>query len=763
MPLLQTCYGGVKMGLDSPCPINVRRLDLGALPMIEAYHRHGIQLDTDHLKTLTSVLMSEEESIRSKIRQSVGKDINWNSGDQVSHLLYKELGLKSPVKMRFTDSGRESADEEALSALKDQHEVVGFILEGRGATKLRTTYAEKLPLMIHPETGRLHTTFKYTRAETGRLTSEDPNLQNIPTRTELGNEVRNGFVAGKDKLGRQCVLASLDLSQIEMVLAGDLSQDPLMCGAFRDGVDIHTLTALKAFNLPADAVNWPTFKKEYRLPAKCFHPDTEVLTRGGWKRIPDLADGEEVIQATPGKAGEVTLGWVKPLEVFTQHHPSGKLVHLHNKGMDLRVTPDHRMLGWTAAGTPRVVEAGKFATAPLRHWANAGLLSGGKRKVDEALLRLAVATQADGSVTVDGGIKFGFSKDRKTTRLRKLLEDAGVRATFTPHKVWMINPMDSFYIRKADAKPILKLLDSDKTMPWSWVSLTTELRQVVLDEVRQWDSCEVDRRAVYSTVWRKNADVLQAICAVTGVKTRLMMASNGGHKPVHALSMRRGHLTRTENLQSDTTEYTEEVACISVPSTFILVRDRGVTTICGQTIGFGILYGQSGQGAQVNILSNGGPFWTVAQCDDLIARWFRVYAGITAWMEDQYSRARRYGMVWDTFGRLRRIPEARSRISRVSRGGLRKAGNMPIQSSAQGMIKLDMAELMPVVSYFQSFPDVRCWPLLQIHDELIFELSPNISDEFCGWAEELMTTNVQLSVPVRASSATAYRWGDLKD
>jgi len=146
--------------------------------MIEAYHRHGILLDTDHLQTLTNVLLSEEERIQSKIKQSIGREINWNSGDQVSHLLFKELGLKSPVKVQFTESGREKADEEALSAIKDQHEVVGFILEGKGVSKVRTTYAEKLPRMVNPSTGRLHTTFKYTRAETGRLTSEDPNLQN---------------------------------------------------------------------------------------------------------------------------------------------------------------------------------------------------------------------------------------------------------------------------------------------------------------------------------------------------------------------------------------------------------------------------------------------------------------------------------------------------------------------------------------------------------------------------------------------------------
>lgn len=448
MPIPQICYGGVRV-LDEPCPVNVRRLDRGALPMIEAFHRHGVLLDTGHLQTLSQVLSYEEESIHAKIVQSIGHDINWNSGDQVSHLLFKELGIKSPVKTQLTDSGREKADEEALSAIKDQHEVVGFIMEGKGVSKLKSTYVDKLPLMINPHTGRLHTTFKYTRAETGRLTSEDPNLQNIPTRTYLGNEVRNGFVAGKDPLGRQCVLGGVDLSQIEMVLAGDMSQDPVMCGAFRDGVDIHTLTALKAFNLPPEAVTWPNFKRDYRLPAK--------------------------------------------------------------------------------------------------------------------------------------------------------------------------------------------------------------------------------------------------------------------------------------------------------------------------TIGFGILYGQTGIGAQANILANGGPFWSVAQCDDLIAKWFQVYSGIANWTEDQYSRARRYGMVWDMWGRLRRIPEARSRIGRISRGGLRKAGNMPIQSSAQGILKIAMAELMPVVAYYQSYPDVRCWPLLQIHDELIFELSPNIAEEFCEWALMVMTQGVRLSVPVRASHAIAHRWGDLKD
>lgn len=444
----QVCYGGVRL-IDRPCPINVRRLDRGALPMVEEFHRRGVLLDTKCLDDLASLLRYEEESINAKIRQSIGREINWNSPQQVGQLLYRELGLKSPVQMRKGQSGAESTDEEMLSSIKDQHEVVGFILEGRGCTKLRTTYAEKLPLMINRETGRLHTVFKYTRAETGRLTSEDPNLQNIPTRTEYGNQIRMAFVPGRDPIGRECDLLSSDLSQIEMVLSGYLSRDPVMCQAFIDGVDIHTLTALRAFGLPQEAAEAPNFKREYRLPAK--------------------------------------------------------------------------------------------------------------------------------------------------------------------------------------------------------------------------------------------------------------------------------------------------------------------------TIGFGILYGQTAQGAQANILANGGPFWTVAQCDDMITRWFGVYRGIANWMDDQYARARRYGAVWDMWGRLRRIPEARSRISRVARGGLRKAGNMPIQSSAQGVLKLAMAELMPHVKYYQSYKDIRCWPLLQIHDELIFELSPNISEEFADLTKEVMTNVVKLTVPIRASSVVARRWGDLKD
>jgi len=333
------------------------------------------------------------------------------------------------------------------------------------------TYVEKLPQMVGAD-GRLRTTFRHTVARTGRLASEDPNLQNIPTRTADGVEIRKGFVATRDSLNRQCVLASLDLSQIEMVLAGHLSQDPVLLGAFREGTDIHTITAANCFRLERDYLMYLWRK-------------SAVEEEGG---DPQWLPGEKV------------------------------------------------------------------------EW---------------------------------------------------------------------------------------KTFKSTKRLP-------------------------------------------------------------------------------------------------------------------AKTVGFGILYGQTATGAQGNIVAQGGPFLQIEEVEEIIRGWFALYSGITLWMEVQYWRAMTYGFVWDMWGRIRRIPESQSKLKRIRNEGFRQAGNMPITASAQGLIKLDMAQLMPIVEYFQGFKDVRCWPLLQIHDELTFELSPNIADDFCGIAQEVMQTNVVLTAPVKASWGIAERWGDLK-
>jgi DNA polymerase-1 len=182
-----------------------------------------------------------------------------------------------------------------------------------------------------------------------------------------------------------------------------------------------------------------------------------------------------------------------------------------------------------------------------------------------------------------------------------------------------------------------------------------------------------------------------------------------------------------------------------------------------KSLGFAILYGVTPQGLQVQILAAGGPFWTLEECAAFIDSWYGLFPRVRAWLELQYSRALRYGMTWNAFGRIRLIPEARSVIRRVRQAGLRQAGNQPIQGSAGDHLKLAMAEIQEHVEYYQSeWPRETCWPLLQIHDELIFELSPAIQDDFLGAAKEIMETCVPMSMPTRSSVSTGETWADLK-
>src|SRR5690606_24487105 len=157
-----------------------------------------------------------------------------------------ELGLPALVK---TPKGQPSTNEEALEAIAHLHELPRVILEYRGLAKLRSTYTDKLPEMINPDTGRVHTSYHQAGAATGRLSSSDPNLQNIPIRTEDGRRIRRAFVAPP---GRK--LVACDYSQIELRIMAHLSQDPGLLRAFASGADIHRATAAEVFGRPLEAV-----------------------------------------------------------------------------------------------------------------------------------------------------------------------------------------------------------------------------------------------------------------------------------------------------------------------------------------------------------------------------------------------------------------------------------------------------------------------------------------------------------------------------
>lgn len=220
-----------------------RDLDLPLVSVLEEMEDHGVLIDPAEMARLSSSLEQRIIACQQRIYDLCGTSFNLNSPKQLGEVLFGKLGLPQPPRRGKTKSLSTAVD--VLEELAGQHEVVGLVLEYRQLSKLKSTYVDVLPRLVSPETGRLHTTFSQVGTATGRLSSSNPNLQNIPVRTELGRQIRAAFVAAPGH-----VLISADYSQIELRLLAHFSQDPLLLEAYRKGDDIHRLTAAEVFGVP---------------------------------------------------------------------------------------------------------------------------------------------------------------------------------------------------------------------------------------------------------------------------------------------------------------------------------------------------------------------------------------------------------------------------------------------------------------------------------------------------------------------------------
>lgn len=180
-----------------------------------------------------------------------------------------------------------------------------------------------------------------------------------------------------------------------------------------------------------------------------------------------------------------------------------------------------------------------------------------------------------------------------------------------------------------------------------------------------------------------------------------------------------------------------------------------------KTLGFAVLYGVTPSALRDQILAAGGPEWSVEDCHKFIQRWYEIYHGVARWMDMQHSRVRRLGMLWDQFGRHRVIPGARSAIKRVVAKSLREAGNFPIQAQAAGIVKTAMYLFSDLRRVYEQGGKV-CRVLMQIHDELVHEVSEDIAEEFAYAGRVLMSQCVPMSVPVESSSSVARSFDKLK-
>jgi DNA polymerase-1 len=236
-------------------------IEIPLIPVLADMEMMGILLDLSFFKKFSEKLSKRMAEVERQVFESVGKQFNLNSTQQLSDVLFTHLRLEPPDKGNKTASGHYSTSADVLEALRGKHAVVDLVLENRELSKIKSTYVDALPAAVDSKTGRVHTSYSQIGAVTGRISSSNPNLQNIPIRTEEGRRVRNGFITDAGN-----VLLSVDYSQIELRIVAHMANDQSMLAAFKAGEDIHVTTAAAVYGVENDAVT-----KEMRRHAKAIN------------------------------------------------------------------------------------------------------------------------------------------------------------------------------------------------------------------------------------------------------------------------------------------------------------------------------------------------------------------------------------------------------------------------------------------------------------------------------------------------------------
>lgn len=224
------------------------RLELPLVPVLAEMEWVGVKVDTDQLRAISSEFSQKLAELQKDVFREAGREFNLNSPQQLSKVLFDELGLPAPAGGRRTTGYSTASD--VLTVLANDYHIASYVLQYRELSKLKSTYADSLLEMVNPETGRIHTSFNQTVTATGRLSSSEPNLQNIPVRTSLGRRIRRAFVAGADDMS----LLSADYSQVELRILAHYSADPALRRAFEGDRDIHRFVAAQVNDVPEEEV-----------------------------------------------------------------------------------------------------------------------------------------------------------------------------------------------------------------------------------------------------------------------------------------------------------------------------------------------------------------------------------------------------------------------------------------------------------------------------------------------------------------------------
>lgn len=645
-------------------------------------------------------------------------------------------------------------------------------------THIRTAATYGLPIQtsfeVLMETGR-------TSSSESKIIQNSMAVQNLPRKPGL----RECFVPREG-----CTLIACDYGQAELVALAQVTYSAFGYSNMREvlnaGMDLHLDFGASMMGISyAEAVANKKREdvKEYRQLAKCFHGDTEVLTKTGWVRLRDLQQGVEIAAACFSDGGNTHIKWEKPTRLTTR--VSDELVRLYNENIDLFVTTDHRMASWFLKEknpmsqirdpkTGRMVgQGGKQKKQHLVHticapeelsdsraWPSAGLCEEGAVEVPEQLLRLAVAVQADGNYhgknSAQGGgekIRLGFTKQRKIERMRWLLQGL----TYREEAVGAAK-VPTFYLSPEASAPIRALLDSDKTLPWSWLNLTRRCREIVMDEVKHWDAhIYKNGRGLfsYSTTLEKNADVLQAIASITNRKTskNLDPRSRVGQADSHRLNVKDRANTRGGNVETIRVAWGKEVYCVTVPSDALLVRYGGKTVVTHQCADFGYPGGLGWASFQSYAKKNWGVTISGEQAKKLKVDWLKHFPEMRdyfKWISDLIEAGGGFADIQQYASKRWR---GRCRYTQFSNG--------LFQALTADAAKHAMFEVSRRCYTVRSSMLYGCRPLGFYHDEILTEARREQAAEAAVEKERLMIEIYQQYTPDVRVTADAHlmdRW-----
>ena len=297
-----------------------RRLEMPLIDVLVGMEHAGIGLDVAYIERLGESLGARIATLEQQIYEHAGKKFNINSGDQLSEVLFEGLKISAEGVGRTAKTKKYSLTADTIEQIRDRHPIFEQILLYRQLSKLKSTYVDALPLLANPETGRVHTSYNQIGAATGRLSSVDPNLQNIPIRTQEGREIRRAFVAAPG----HCFVAA-DYSQIELRVLAHITKDPGLIEVFEQGQDIHAATAAQLFNVPMEQVD-----KNQRRVAKCVAAGTLVITERGILPIEQLAT------ALPGQVADLSC------EIAQEGNKRARATGFYNGGVQptIRITTE---------------------------------------------------------------------------------------------------------------------------------------------------------------------------------------------------------------------------------------------------------------------------------------------------------------------------------------------------------------------------------------------------------------------------------------